>query len=76
MPDSRAVTTVRAVVHTTSLMGSNPQISHNHWPIFLLISNGEAGFITGNLEISRHEYILTILAIRFWDFSTVQGLAV
>jgi hypothetical protein len=86
MADTRVVTSVRVVAHTAGVMGPNSRMSHNHWSIFVLLIDGfssvrinmgaKPGFITGNLEITQHGYVLSNSAIRYWDFPTVEGVTV
>lgn len=81
--DKRSVETVRIIVHTTGPAG--PNISDNHWSIFLLLHNGESvrvnmaaepGYINGELRWSKHNYQLSTSAIRHWDFQVRKSVRV
>lgn len=85
MDDHRIVTHIRVVVHTLGPMGSQSQQSDNHWSIYLLVGNNQSvrinmaakpGYITGNLEINKYNYVLTNSAVKHWDYETVDGVIV
>lgn len=85
MADERPVTQVRVVVHTAGAMSPTSQMSHNHWSIYLIVDGASSvrlnmaakpGYITGELEIRRHQYILSNTAIKVWDFAVVSGVTV
>jgi hypothetical protein len=73
----RTVIRVRVVVHNTGAYSPTSLMSHNHWYILLLLSDSESvrinmttepGYITGQLVITDHNYILSNNAIRSFDF--------
>lgn len=82
--DSTPVTYVRVVVHTLGVAG--PNTSDNHWSIYLLHPDGvsstrinmraEFDDPTGILEWTKHGYIQTTSAIRYWDFPVAAGVTV
>ncbi|KAJ5111692.1 hypothetical protein NUU61_001322 [Penicillium alfredii] len=82
--DTTSVTNVRVVVHTLGAAG--PNTSDNHWSIYLLHPDGvsstrinmraEFDDPTGILEWTKHAYIQTTSAIKFWDFPVAAGINV
>lgn len=82
--DSRSISLVRVVVHTTGAAG--PTISDNHWSIYLVLPEvggsvrfnmmAEYGNPTGILEWTTQAYVLTNSAISHWDFPAAPGIQV
>jgi hypothetical protein len=82
--DTTLVTHLRVVVHTLSAAG--PNTSDNHWSIYLLHSDGRSSTRiniraefddpTGILDWTKHRYIQTTSAIRYWDFLVAAGVTV
>jgi hypothetical protein len=75
---NRAVTHLRVVVHDSGNY-------ENHWSFFLILDprtsvrinmRAEPGYITGELAITDHDFIMSNSAISAWDFATVQGTTV
>lgn len=82
--DTSRVPQVRVVVHTLGPAG--PVTSDNHWSIYLLLPNtggsvrinmkAEYENPTGMLEWTKQAYLLSISAVRYWDFQTIQHVTV
>ena len=81
--DTRVVTTVRVVVHTTGPWPNG--MSDNHWSIFLLLAENisvrmnmtaELNDPTGFLKWTTLNYVLTQSAIEHWDFKTASNVTV
>ena len=81
--DNSEVTHLRLVVHVDGVDGA---VSNNHWSIYLLLQDNTSirmnmkavgyGDITGRLEWSKHDYILTNSTIKKWDFPVPAGILV
>lgn len=82
--DTTPVTHVRVVVHTLGAAG--PNTSDNHWSIYLLHPDGRSSTRinmraefddpTGILDWTKHGYVQTTSAIRYWDFPVAAGVTV
>lgn len=82
--DTRDVSAVRVVVHTTGQYPNSP-MSDNHWSIYLLLSGqssvrmnmtAEYDDPTGTLSWRSLGYALTNSSIQNWDFQTASGVTV
>lgn len=85
MADTRQVSTVRVVVHTMGAMAPGVAMSNNHWSIYLVLHNSlsmrlnmtaEEGYVTGNLNITEHQYATTQSAIQCFDYVAAPGVTV
>lgn len=75
--DHRIVTHVRVICHRLGEIGEN--VRHNHWSIYLLINDRVSSVrlnmtkdyenMSGKLEITPHQYVLTNSCIKCWDFA-------
>lgn len=81
--DTRLVSAIRVVVHTTGAAG--PTISDNHWSIYLLLRNGgsmrvnmrtDPGYVNGILEWTELQYTLTNSSVRHWDYPVLGNVRV
>jgi len=77
------VSNVRVVAHTTGPFSEGTQMSDNHWSMYLLTSGNSSvrvnmaadrGYITGQLLVTNHQYILSNSRLQHWDFAVNNGI--